>query len=759
MGKIIQSYSRTSLGVKSLSKRSFLFLVAVFVLIAASTALAADIKPKVYNKQSQHSDFSYYSNGQDRGYDFSGFTTSTHIYGTWNNPYKAGIDAYNYNDAQGYTQLGQGGVLFVWGESILPMLQQMGYSSEQAKMYFPLSLQAGTKFSYTDPNKATMQNVGQGPHGGYTTTTHKCRECHAVHRASGKFKLLRADSRVEACDWCHGQGAGSGYNIQMDNDDSLTQEYNVGHTLGFGNKDGDYKAPDDTYPAYTPKYYMGGFSCIDCHSPHGNPQRLLGFMDQGRMFNPQANLPFSRGDNGNSVFYKLGVQVSGFISNPGENDENTEMMRVPWPLNVRRPAYEVTMTIDLGMGPMQVAVFNVWQAAADGVSWLARRPIVPGGRYLLIENPDVEIVNGQEIPDYSLAKVNFPGDGNQYPVNKSATSWDFPYGTVSEDDLLGDNVGNFVNPLCAAVTISQFCQDCHDGNAGLHTQPTPLFSEDRAARGEKGASAYDIGYGHDTNPRHCGRQMKFNPEDANAESGTGNFGPHCRNCHRGASSCDRCHENGLIGTTDTALAAYNVEENYPEFVSSTFGSNASTFPASWPLYGGLSNIGFPAGFPISWLEAFGFDGAHYNKTTHIRTANERWYHERTVAWASDWRTNATQLSPMCSDDGFSFPHRTMGYMMLKDELFGLDFDGTPVGVGQIRDGIPSTILSDGSTTQVATSTLPSQLYQKPAQDLDSVCLDCHNPTIWNATSYDNHFDSWSRSDDNYNDELLLRGLP
>lgn len=256
--------------------------------------------------------------------------------------------------------------------------------------------------------------------------------------------------------------------------------------------------------------------------------------------------------------------------------------------------------------------------------------------------------------------------------------------------------------------------------------------------------------------------MKFNPEDANAEAGTGNFGPHCRNCHRGASSCERCHADGKVGTTNETSAAMNFEENYPEWVAAmapVMGFDvtaASQFPFGYVIYGGLEPT-IPAGTPGSFLEAYGFEGLQ--KTAFIRSASERWYHERTVWWASDWRTNATALNPVCSDDGFSFPHRTMGYMMLKDELFGLDFDGTPVGVGEVRDGIPLTIQSDGTTAEVATDTLPSALYGQVAHDLDSVCLDCHNPTIWNATSYDNHFDSWSRDDDNYNDELLLRGLP
>jgi len=35
-----------------------------------------------------------------------GFASSTHVYGTWNSPYTYGIDGYNYNDAQDYTDTG-----------------------------------------------------------------------------------------------------------------------------------------------------------------------------------------------------------------------------------------------------------------------------------------------------------------------------------------------------------------------------------------------------------------------------------------------------------------------------------------------------------------------------------------------------------------------------------------------------------------------------------------------------------------------------
>jgi opacity protein-like surface antigen len=440
------SERKTSIKISEVKilKRTLFLALAVSLFMVASSAFAADISPKVYNKTAPHNDFSYYSQGQDRGYDFSGFTTSTHLYGTWNNPFKAGLDAYNYNDAQGYAKLGQGGILFVWGESISQILQQMGITGNMQKMYFPYVMPAGY-----DPS--TGQNLGQGPHGGYATTTHKCRDCHAVHRAAGKFKLLRADSRTEACDWCHGQGAGSGYNIQMDNDEANGTEYNVGHTLGFGNSEGKYKAPDDTYPAYTPKYYMGGFSCMDCHSPHGNPQRMLGYIDMGRMMNKpglQPNMfPDAPGTDG--MFVKVGMQAPGFISNPGAVDHNA-FMYVPWPLNERRPSYEVTMPLmypDMQGGYVTVnaSVLNV--GAAMNQPWLKSKSIFAGGRWLLIENPDVEIVNGVEIPDYSTQTVTFPGDGNSYVVNKTKTNWDWPYGSVSEDDLLGDSAGKFINPI------------------------------------------------------------------------------------------------------------------------------------------------------------------------------------------------------------------------------------------------------------------------------------------------------------------------
>jgi len=42
-----------------------------------------------------------------------------------------------------------------------------------------------------------------GPHGGYDTSSNKCKTCHAVHRATGTFALMRVDTPDQACEYCH----------------------------------------------------------------------------------------------------------------------------------------------------------------------------------------------------------------------------------------------------------------------------------------------------------------------------------------------------------------------------------------------------------------------------------------------------------------------------------------------------------------------------------------------------------------------------
>lgn len=69
-----------------------------------------------------------------------------------------------------------------------------------------------------------------GPHGGYNTTTNKCKVCHAVHRADGAYYLLRADSQDDACSYCHIGSAHSSRVVYDLNPDGIYTTN--GHTIG-----------------------------------------------------------------------------------------------------------------------------------------------------------------------------------------------------------------------------------------------------------------------------------------------------------------------------------------------------------------------------------------------------------------------------------------------------------------------------------------------------------------------------------------------
>lgn len=187
-----------------------------------------------------------------------------------------------------------------------------------------------------------------------------------------------------------------------------------------------------------------------------------------------------------------------------------------------------------------------------------------------------------------------------------------------------------------------------------------------------------------------------------------NEGPHCRNCHTGASSCNQCH-----GVTTT----------------------------------GAANPSFGTALLTEGVSVFGGDA-----------------YLHTVA--------VTDVSGKCIDGGFSYPHRTLGANLLKDELYGVNFDGTPVAAGDVRS--VATLASASwetsnyplpwarsQTSETATVTTGAamvwesgeQLDGKAAENLDSVCIDCHgDATTWNGdnpTLYKG-VKGW---------ELLWKGLP
>jgi len=128
---------------------------------------------------------------------------------------------------------------------------------------------------YNDP----LQYVTTpGPHGGYTDTTNKCRECHAVHIATGTYRLTRANVRSETCDFCHGDGGASIKHIVLDEH---------GHGISTDQAEGIVTAPDDTDPPYTKNAKLWG--CLECHSVHDNQTIKLSDLSYGRLLKSDPN--------------------------------------------------------------------------------------------------------------------------------------------------------------------------------------------------------------------------------------------------------------------------------------------------------------------------------------------------------------------------------------------------------------------------------------------------------------------------------------
>ena len=226
--------------------------------------------------------------------------------------------------------------------------------------------------------------------------------------------------------------------------------------------------------------------------------------------------------------------------------------------------------------------------------------------------------------------------------------------------------------------------------------------------------------------------------DNNEFGSDDNEGPHCRNCHTGASSCNQCH-----------------------------GVNAA------------KSLAANGAFDVTLLQE--------GKTSFMPNAYE---HTSAVA----------DLSNQCIDGGFSFPHRTLGANMLKDEIYGIDYDGTEVFPGDTRS-IPGAWTDGTYTTDWASDNYALGWYDSwtsenttdavrpdgiaiedlawvesgaqlgdgsSVENLDSVCIDCHgDSTYWNGddSSYyeerlaGDHSVPGTMDSDSFGWDLLLKGLP
>ncbi|PIZ35579.1 hypothetical protein, partial [Candidatus Aquicultor secundus] len=242
----------------------------------------------------------------------------------------------------------------------------------------------------------------------------------------------------------------------------------------------------------------------------------------------------------------------------------------------------------------------------------------------------------------------------------------------------------------------------------------------------------------------------------------------------GSSGCGACHNTNsyLEGiNTDTAAPVADAADNGRAAITWLFASMldfASNFdaasidalfaPGSWPEPA-ASNYA-----PLTMYELTQTSNGYANEiaasllTTPTPNGTDtailpkivgQLKSSRTVDWSASWRDAVDPVSATCADDGLSFPHRTLGWKMLKDDLFGIDIGISGDSTGAA--GQDSEVVGAGESRQGAYGNGVA------AHDVDSVCLDCHNPTVWGATSSSNHTDTGGNTI--YNDDVIQRGLP
>jgi predicted CXXCH cytochrome family protein len=352
---------------------------------------------------------------------------------------------------------------------------------------------------YVRTPNATQTASMSGPHGGYTTTTNKCQDCHSTHYAKGSYVLLRANRREDACTFCHGGGGGSTINIQMDNAYDAngpaidgSRGMGTGHSLGYkGN------APDDINPAYTA---ANGLACFDCHTPHGNSARVLTtFANPGRAYFEDPSKPGSKNwvtaINGNKAAVGSSVIIGGVTFNA-----------------VNDPTYGPVY--DLNTSPSTVPTATMWGLTPVEGNFVIRtaatvkavvKPVWPTGRFLLLKNPDnLEPVSdvatsssdpSATVPTGAIYKTADHG------YNKLSINWDDPLGPadVAYGGEQDKNGGAFPSSPNGILAESEFCTDCHDGAAGSSGQPANVWvpSQENSVTG-----SYQVAYAHDAQPRH-----------------------------------------------------------------------------------------------------------------------------------------------------------------------------------------------------------------------------------------------------------------
>jgi predicted CXXCH cytochrome family protein len=358
------------------------------------------------------------------------------------------------------------------------------------------------------------------PHGGYNTTTNKCKICHAVHRAESSYYLMRADSQGDVCIYCH---VGSSHSSKNVYDGPGGMGTSNGHRIG---------APP-AIPAST-TYMVLEQAEITSVDASGNATTVtvpVRSADAGenRMFALQRRHGQNVAGNGRFGYARVGPTALTCMSCHQVHGAVNELWR---PL--RFPNHETTVTAGYKMlratpsgsvqGPDDQPYESVWGSGPPSVSY-TRDGMQGYQQYADFATTGlVNKDNVVRVPESTLTAGSLDSSGTYGP---GVTTWDSPPFTLSDSSTV-----SWVDDPATVdqYALSVWCADCHNLTIGSYPS---------TGAPELGLSAHESSRTHSV-----------------PMSGAGNGPGQCFTCHReGLSSdpetsaidparavtCERCH--------------------------------------------------------------------------------------------------------------------------------------------------------------------------------------------------------------------------
>jgi predicted CXXCH cytochrome family protein len=391
----------------------------------------------------------------------------------------------------------------------------------------------------------TTNYVYANPHGGYDTTTNKCKVCHAVHRAEGAYYLLRADSQDDACTYCHiGQSAHSTkvvYDLNPAGIDTTN-----GHTIGA-----QAEVPDSTVRQYAQDVTLTGTNADG--DPISETIKVRAY-DEAKLKMYRFGRHHGQSDEGTgrSGYMKIGPLALRCMSCHQTHNAVDEVWR---PL--------VWNTANWGNDNANVQ--NLTTFETTGYKLLKRYPsatttgaINSYGYYDV--GRQVKVIEGNAVKEgtsgpWGVETANFSGDYsakfvyNQNGETAAAPIWIAQ--DIHEPDAASyptQGQGYYRYPYFnSKYALSFWCADCHNLNIGGWE---PLDDEELGFKAHNERTHPVPFYGAYTGPGQCYSCHRNDLSPVMASTAAGGSG---RVSNAAASSCTQCH----FGTKDYAVEMGN----------------------------------------------------------------------------------------------------------------------------------------------------------------------------------------------------------